>query len=107
MSVEQTFVELVFAGDATEADLDEFIERWHESDDGRPIHKYLGFSRDEYALWVEQPEALKFILFSKKFGVATHEAMNWNEAHLVAARSSSQNDAKLLTQWLQKTGRID
>ena len=97
---------MVFAGDATEADLDDFIDRWHESEDGRPIHQYLGFTRDEYALWVEQPEALKFILFSKKFGADTQETLNWNEAHLVAARSNSQNDAKLLTRWLKKTGRI-
>ena len=29
------------------------IEEWHDSKDSRPLHEYLGWSRDDYALYVE------------------------------------------------------
>ncbi len=36
------------------ADLDDLIDQWHDGDDPRPLHEFLGMTHDEYATWVEQ-----------------------------------------------------
>jgi len=57
-----TFVELVLRGEAVPADINDFIDRWHEGQDPRSLSEYLGFSRSEYARWVEEPDCLESLL---------------------------------------------
>ncbi|MBL0264839.1 MAG: hypothetical protein IPQ05_13460 [Leptospiraceae bacterium] len=44
-------------------DIDDFIDKWHESESSLTLHEYLGMTHDEYKLWPEKPESLKFIIF--------------------------------------------
>lgn len=75
--------------------------------DIKSLAAFLGFTEDEYALWVEQPEALKSILFCRTHDIQLGEASEWKEAHRVAARSQGAGDAGALLEWLKKTGRLD
>jgi len=50
-------------------EVDNEISRWHASDSKLKLHDWLGMTRDEYALFVEQPEALRLILAGRKHRV--------------------------------------
>jgi len=101
------FIEQVLEGEVLETEIDDFVEQWHESNNKETLAEFLGFTEDEYALWVEQPEALRNILFCRKHGMPLSEAAKWAETHRVAARSQGNGDASELLKWLKKTGRLD
>ncbi len=72
---EKTFVDLCFEGQADPKDIDQYVELWHKSDDGRSLAEFLGFSDEEYALWVEKPRALRHILSAKKNRMSPRQAL--------------------------------
>lgn len=37
----------------TPEEVDDAIERWHTGDSELPLHEFLGWSRQEYSIWVE------------------------------------------------------
>jgi hypothetical protein len=59
-----TFIQLVLSGETLAGEIDEFVAAWHASNDFRTLSEALGFSKEEYALWVEQPGALGGIIAS-------------------------------------------
>ena len=69
--VSSTFVDDVLAGRAVIADIDDYIDRWHDAPEGSlvaatELYDYLGMSWDEYRLWGERPESLRFILSARR-----------------------------------------
>lgn len=111
MSNVTTFVDECLAGHALATDADDWVDAWHEAPDDSPIShislsEYLGMSEDEYALWVERPEALRFIIAARKTGTspATAEELGG----VVAAAARAQNDAEAVgvIHWLKETGRL-
>jgi hypothetical protein len=63
-----TFIQLVLSGKLPADETDEFVAAWHASDDSRSLSDALGFSIEEYALWVEKPAALELIITSHRYG---------------------------------------
>ncbi len=102
-----SFIEKVLAGDVLDTEIDDFIEQWHQSKTDQSLAEFLGFTDEEYALWVEQPESLRSILFCRKNEINLSEVGEWREAHRVAARSQQKGVADELLHWLRKTGRLD
>lgn len=100
-----TFVEKVLAGDEFADRIDDYVAQWHNSPRRMALHTFLGLSRDEYGMWVEQPASLQTILFARRNG-APLESFEWDNAHLLAARSQSQQDPKILLGWLNKKGLL-
>jgi hypothetical protein len=101
------FIEQVLQGDVLDTEIDDFVEQWHQAEAGQSLAEFLGLTDDEYALWVEQPEALRSILFCRANEIQLGEDSEWKEAHRVAARSQGAGDARALLDWLRKTGRLD
>ena len=101
-----TFVESVLAGDALDTDIDNFVDRWQQSSENRSLASYLGFTDDEYALWVEQPASLRTILHSRHHGLPLENELNWDEVHSLAARSMSEGESNVLIQWLRQKGYV-
>jgi len=101
------FVDLVLEGEVFDTEIDDFVEAWHRNDSALSLAEFLGFTDQEYAMWVEQPGALRSILFCRKNGIRLDEAADWREAHRLAARSQGLGDPDILLQWLKKTGRLD
>lgn len=60
------FIEDCLAGSTRPGDIDEYIDRWHEGASPLPLRTYLGLSLDEYAQWLETPEALPTILDARR-----------------------------------------
>lgn len=68
-----TFMDLLLSGEALAQDVDNFIDTWHDAPDGSEvaslsIEEFLGMTADEYRLWVEQPDSLRFIVAAHKQG---------------------------------------
>ena len=101
------FIEQVLEGDVLHTEIDDFVEQWHNGNSNQSLAEFLGLTDEEYALWVEQPEALRSILFCRTHEIELGEASEWKEAHRVAARSQGAGDAGALLDWLKKTGRLD
>ncbi|SFI75095.1 hypothetical protein [Nitrosomonas sp. Nm34] len=56
------FIEKCLVGEAILDDIDDYIEEWHDTNPGIPLHQFLGMNRSEYSLWVAEPCVLPFIL---------------------------------------------
>jgi len=99
----KTFIGRCLEGDVRIEAIDDFVEKWHESETSMPLHEYLGFTWDEYKLWAEQPQALRFILSARKNKIPVAQAI---EKQCFTGRSKSRADARKLITWLKETGRV-
>jgi hypothetical protein len=50
-------------------EIDDYVDEWHKSNTTQCLRDYLGMTINEYALWIERPEALSFIIFACKHGI--------------------------------------
>lgn len=106
------FMDLLLRGEALVADIDDFIDAWHEAPDGSTVasmslSEYLGMTADEYQLWVEHPDSLRFIAAAPKTKQPVGQLLASRDQLGLAARSSDQTEAERLIQWLIKHGRIE
>ncbi len=62
----RSFVEQCIAGQVAEDAIDELVDRWHAGDGDSDLAEYLGFTQEEYAVWVERPESLRSILDARR-----------------------------------------
>ena len=60
------FIDKVLAGDELADSISDYVRKWHESDSAEEINEFLGLTVQEYARWVENPEALNSILRQRK-----------------------------------------
>ncbi len=98
-----SFVNQCLAGDVDPDAIDDFVARWHEGATGVTIWEFLGMTKDEYALWVEQPDSLHAILYAHRFGGSVEEAV---KTMSIAARGADREEARRVRQWLKKSGRL-
>lgn len=104
---ERTFVSAVLAGDALAVDVDDWVDRWHDStSDLGTLHDFLGMSWDEYRLWTEQPSSLRFILAARNAKTDVGSVQLVASLAAAAARSTKESDAAGVVLWLRQTGRI-
>ena len=47
------FINDVINADAILDEIDDYIEKWHDSDTDCSVFEYLGMTEEEYFLWVE------------------------------------------------------
>ena len=60
------FIEDCLAGDTGSGKIDEYIDKWHEGASPFPLSTYLGMSLEEYAQWLETPDALTTIIAARR-----------------------------------------
>ncbi len=61
--LDKQFVDLCVRGEASPAEIDDFIEAWHQTEsDTPPLHQFLGMSWEEYSAWVRNPGLLAGII---------------------------------------------
>ncbi len=103
------FVDLCLLGKVLPTEIDDFVERWHEGDDSRSLREYLGFSVEEFSLWINDPDVLPYIIFSRKEGTPFQKAVNDNyyENLRLAARSDAGSKIRVLREWLRHEGYLD
>ena len=62
MMSRHTFLEEYLAGAVSADVIDDYVDHWHAGEGDGTLAEFLGFTEDEYAWWVETPEALDVIL---------------------------------------------
>lgn len=107
-----TFVNACLAGTAFADDIDDWVDDWHDAGgtfdgDQKTLASFLGMSAGEYALWVEQPSALRFIVASHKSGTPVTELMTSQDQYALAARSEDPEATARVMYWLVQTGQVD
>ncbi|MFG1953154.1 hypothetical protein [Micromonospora sp. NPDC048830] len=106
-----TFIDDVLDGKATLDEIDDYIERWHEAPEhsraaSMELHDFLGMTWEEYRLWGERPESLRFTVAARRAKRPVAEVLRANLMMGAAARSSDATDAEQVLAWLQAKGRI-
>ena len=62
-----TFKEKYLAGEIEFEAIDDYVDEWNNSDDERPLAKFLGLNEDEEDAWIDDgDEALKEMLDAGK-----------------------------------------
>ncbi len=64
--MDKSFIEQVMDGQASCADVDDFVDRWHEGDSTTSLHEYLGMSAEDYGTWVEDQDSLWSIVARRR-----------------------------------------
>lgn len=106
-----TYMEQLLHGQVLMDSIDDFIDAWHDAPAGsrvasQSLHEFLGMSWDEYRLWVERPEALRFITAARRQGKPVEEVLATRDRYGLAARSGTQGEPHELLQWLIERGRV-
>jgi hypothetical protein len=108
---EPTFIQLVLSGRALLTDIDEYVDKWHKLPSSDPraeleIYEFLGMSWEDYRLWVEQPEALRFIIAARRAQLPVEKVLEQTKIVGAAARSQEHSEAAHVLRWLADRGRI-
>jgi hypothetical protein len=51
-----TFLDEYLAARASQEDIYDWIDEWHEGDSGEELHEFLGLTWPEYSAWVERDQ---------------------------------------------------
>jgi hypothetical protein len=102
------FISACVKGRAHLGKIDDYIDAWHEGKAGAnlELHELLGMSTDEYALWVERPEVLPFVVIARRTGKSVQDIILEAEHQPMAARASSAAESRQLHDWLLATHRL-
>ena len=76
MSDCRPFIELCAGGLVPLAAIDDYVDVWHDGTDPRALHAFLGMTTSEYAMWVEHPEVLQFIVWVRQRNLALAPAQD-------------------------------
>jgi hypothetical protein len=101
------FIESCIRGEALLEDIDDFVDEWHESSVEEPLHKFLGMTKNEYSLWVADPDVLPFIVVAHREYRNVSDVIDDFEALPMAARSNGPVKAQKLVAWLKSEGLWD
>ena len=103
----RTFIELYMNGAVLAEDIDEFVDAWHQNPGRKEIYEYLGMTRQEYSMWLRDPDILPHIARARRENLdlttVPHRSI---EDMPIAARSSDQVKVKRFMQWLEQQGKI-
>jgi hypothetical protein len=62
MLKQKTFVDLCLDDESIINNIGDYIDKWHDLDVDLEIYEYLGLTRREYCLWIQNPAALSSII---------------------------------------------
>jgi hypothetical protein len=106
-----SYMEQLLRGDVLLEDIDNFIDVWHDAPNDAKIaslslEEFLGMSADEYRLWVERPESLRFIAAAHRYQQPVSAILGKEDRYGLAARAEDQGEAHELLRWLIERGRV-
>ena len=105
-----SFFELYSQGAASPDNIEDYIDRWHNSykehEKYPPLHEYLGLSREEYEVWLYDPFSLPCILLARQSDRSLVDIIAERFAQLRAANRWEDGAIIFsLDHWLKAKGR--
>lgn len=109
--VPSTYMDQLLQGEVLLEDIDDFVDAWHDAPDdseiaSQTLDQFLGMTEEEYRLWVERPESLRFIAAAHKMHKPVATVLSSRNRYGLAARAREQGEAQELLQWLIEHGRV-
>lgn len=107
MSNKATFLSDYMNGLALADDIDDYIDLWRDKyADADSAHiptlrEFLGFTKDEYDLWIHDSDCLGIIVYSRTCNVSIGEALNITGSLSMAARADNDKLTALVN-WLKE-----
>lgn len=104
-----TFIDQCLRGTALPDEIDDYVEKWHEGEIGQDLElrELLGMNSHEYAIWMRDANAIYSIIAAKRNKRPVEDFTEDYFSMPLAARAGNTDDAKKLTDWLRKIGKID
>jgi hypothetical protein len=101
-----TFIDLCLKGNALIEEVDDFVERWHNGSAKASLRDFLGMSESEYSLWINDPDVLPYVIFSRREKRPFVQVVNDNYygSERLAARSDQGQKIRVLKEWLERQG---
>jgi hypothetical protein len=102
----ETFIDLCLDGRAVLEQVDDFVDQWHLGHDDVTLHDFLGLSQDEYSLWINDPDVLPYVIYSRKQHKPFVQVVNddYYDNGRLAARPDQGQKIRVLQEWLQRQG---
>lgn len=102
-----TFLDRYLNGEVLAEDIDYFVDIWHKKPANKEIYQFLGMSKEEYSLWLRDPDTLPVIARARRAGLPLESVLRATLEELpVVARSANAVKVKRLMCWLEESGRI-
>jgi hypothetical protein len=101
------FMDACMNGEELAEEIETYIEEWHEGDSKETVYEYIGMTREEYGLWVENDSILKSIFYARRVGISINEFIGKDQGRSLVARSSSPEEAAFVQKWLVRSGRVE
>src|ERR1700735_5631035 len=99
------FINDCIKGYALTTEIDDYIDLWHNGETDTSLHKFLGMSQKEYALFVEDEGYLPIIVAAHK---ANKDIVSLvRDEFAIAARSDDSTKSKQLQKWLDNENLWD
>ncbi len=105
-SEKHSFIELCMDGKVLLEEIDDFVDKWHESSQDVSLHEYLGMTWEEYSAWVAEPDILPFIVTAHVENKPLAVVIEQNNNLPLAARADSPKKAQMILDWLKSKGKI-
>lgn len=82
--------------------IEQKIDEWHLSDSSHTLREYLGFTPEEYAVWIHFPEAISAILHSRWANIPLESAISSQTSDGLAARALTDEEGRKILSILKK-----
>lgn len=104
----KSFMDLALRGEVLPDEIDDFVDRWHDSHSEGELAAFLGMTADEYSFWVSNPEYISLVIAARHRHQSIMEAVNDNAEALdrLAARSDQPQKIALLRRWIEQQGGV-
>ena len=102
MYKDKNFINDCIKGYSLLDEIDDYIDEWHDSDTDLSLHDFLGMTKREYSLYIQDEDYLALIVTAHKENEPIEEIIQ-NQISM-AARSDSLAKAKRLEKWLKNEG---
>jgi len=103
---QKSFMDLSLQGEALPDQIDDFVDIWHEGGTGLKLSEFLGFTDDEYSLWVEKPNFLKYILGARKNDKSISDYHDRSSILQLADPDGCVEDIEELIVWFKRMGQV-
>jgi hypothetical protein len=104
----KTFLELYMNGEVLAEEIDDYVDKWHDDSGDQPIYEFLGMSKQEYSLWLRDPDVLPHIVRARREKKPLYKIISAaTEDMPIAARSDNAMKIQRLKQWLAREGKTD
>jgi hypothetical protein len=102
------FLEKYLSGEVSAEDIDDYVDAWHAAPREEPIYEFLGLSREEYSLWLREPDALPYIAVARRAKKPLPKVIASRLREMSSdGRSCDLTKMQRLQQWLAQHGKTD